>query len=88
MQPAEAPSAPLLPVLSERRPDQRVGVALRPLDAARSAIQAQLHLVLGRRQAARPRSATILSATRQAFAMMVSVGLAPVPVGNGDPSTA
>ena len=27
------------------------------------------------------------SATRQALAMMVSVGLAPVPVGNGPPST-
>jgi hypothetical protein len=28
------------------------------------------------------------SATRQALAMMVSVGLAPVPVGKGPPSTA
>ena len=37
--------------------------------------------------AAAPRSAMILSATRQALAMMVSVGLAPVPVGKGDPST-
>ena len=38
--------------------------------------------------AAAPRSAMILSATRQALAMMVSVGLAPVPVGKGEPSTA
>ena len=27
------------------------------------------------------------SATRQAFAMIVRVGLMPVPVGNGPPST-
>ena len=37
---------------------------------------------------AAPRSAMIFSATRQAFAMMVNVGLAPVPVGKGEPSTA
>ena len=37
---------------------------------------------------AAPRSAMILSATRQALAMMVKVGLAPVPVGKGEPSTA
>ena len=35
----------------------------------------------------RPRSATIFSETRQELAMMVKVGLAPVPVGNGEPST-
>ena len=35
-----------------------------------------------------PRRSTIFSATRQAFAMIVRVGLAPVPVGNGEPSTA
>ena len=38
-------------------------------------------------RAGAPRSAMILSATRQALAMMVRVGLAPVPVGNGEPST-
>ena len=34
-----------------------------------------------------PRSSTTFSATRQALAMIVKVGLAPVPVGNGEPST-
>ena len=34
-----------------------------------------------------PRRSTIVSATRQALAIIVSVGLAPVPVGNGEPST-
>ena len=33
------------------------------------------------------RPSAMCSATRQALAMMVSVGLAPVPVGNGPPST-
>ena len=34
-----------------------------------------------------PRRSTTFSATRQALAMIVKVGLAPVPVGNGAPST-
>ena len=39
------------------------------------------------RQAEAPRLVTIYSATRQALAMMVRVGLAPVAVGKGEPST-
>ncbi len=39
------------------------------------------------RQAEAPRPVTIYSATRQALAMMVRVGLAPVAVGKGEPST-
>ena len=35
----------------------------------------------------RPRVSAIWSATRQALAMIVRVGFAPVPVGNGAPST-
>ena len=38
-------------------------------------------------RAAAPRSATIFSATRQALAIMVSVGFAPVPIGKGELST-
>lgn len=34
-----------------------------------------------------PRRSTTFSATRQALAMIVNVGLAPVAVGNGAPST-
>jgi hypothetical protein len=34
-----------------------------------------------------PRRSSTFSATRQALAMIVNVGLAPVPVGNGAPST-
>ncbi len=53
--------------------------------------QEQAGAFQGRRQGGgrrhRPRSATMRSATRQALAMMVSVGLAPVPVGKGEPST-
>ncbi len=39
------------------------------------------------RHAEAPRLVTIYSATRQALAMMVRVGLAPVAVGKGEPST-
>jgi hypothetical protein len=39
-------------------------------------------------RAAAPLPSAMRSATRQALAMIVSVGLAPVPVGKGEPSTA
>jgi hypothetical protein len=42
---------------------------------------------IGAVQPIAPRRSTTFSATRQALAMIVKVGLAPVPVGNGAPST-